>query len=107
MLGMELSRSGYKVHYADNGKKGFEEAVILRPDLILLDIMMPVMDGYECCKKIRDNEFVKMVPVIFLSANNQKTAVIKAVQSGGTDFVVKSPNSAILLQKVKKVFKED
>ena len=107
MLGMELSRSGYKVHYADNGKTGFEEAVIIRPDLILLDIMMPVMDGYECCKKIRDNEFVKTVPVIFLSANNQKTAVIKAVQSGGTDFVVKSPNPTVLLQKVKKLFGEE
>ena len=106
MLGMELSREGYKIHYADNGRKGFEEAVILRPDLILLDIMMPVMDGYECCKKIRENETVRMIPVIFLSANNQKTAVIKAVQSGGTDFVVKSPYAAILLQKVKKLFNE-
>ena len=59
------------------------------PDLILLDIMMPDMDGYEVCKRLKENENTKNIPVIFLSAMSEKKDEIKAIESGGVDFIRK------------------
>lgn len=102
ILCTELTHQGYDMHQADNGKTGLDAALETTPDLILLDIMMPIMDGFETCKKIRENPLIKHIPIIFLSANNQKTAVIKAIQSGGNDFVVKSPDTEVLIRKIEK-----
>lgn len=106
ILSIELTKAGYTVLQAENGKVGFELALKTLPDLILMDLMMPIMDGFEACKKIKESALTNKVPVIFLSANNQKDAIIKAIQCGGSDFVVKSPNSAVLIQKIKKLFNE-
>ena len=86
MLGMELSRSGYKVHYADNGKTGFEEAVIIRPDLILLDIMMPGINGFELCRKIRD---MVDCPILFLTARTLENDITFGFSLGADDYIKK------------------
>ena len=103
ILGAELKRAGFQVFFAENGKEALQSVQEFKPSLVLLDIMMPVMDGYETCKKLRENQSSSNIPIIFLSANNQKEAVITAMQSGGNDFVVKSPNSIVLLQKINKI----
>lgn len=103
IISLELSKLNYIVLTAENGQKAFALAIETNPDLILMDIMMPVMNGFECCQKIRSHERTKNIPVIFLSANNQKNSVVKAVQAGGNDFVVKSPNSSVLIEKIDKL----
>ena len=63
-----LERDGYEVHTAPNGQEGLETALAVKPHLILLDMMMPVMDGIETCKAIRESPTLKNVMVVFLSA---------------------------------------
>ena len=104
MLGMELSRSGYKVHYADNGKTGFEEAVIIRHDLILLDIMMPVMDGLTAARTIRalERSDAQTVPIVALSANAFAEDEAESQQAGINDYLSKPLNAQQLIKTLKK-----
>lgn len=71
-----------------------------RPDLIILDIDMPEIDGYEMLKSIRETEHLKNVPVLFLTSNNDKSNVIKAVTEGINDYVVKPIDEEILMKKI-------
>lgn len=103
VLGMELTKLGYDVCFAVDGLdcikvlKNSTEII----DLILLDAMMPNLDGYEACRKIRE-DLNETIPIIFLSANSLKSSIIKAIQSGGNDYVVKDPDSSKLLQKIEE-----
>ena len=72
-------------------------------DLVLLDVMLPGMDGFEICQRIRSNPFSKKTPVIFLTANGDKATLMKAVQVGANDFFVKNANVEALLLKIDKV----
>jgi len=71
------------------------------PDLILLDIMMPEMDGYEVCEKLRENEKTKDVPVIFLTAKTEKDDIIKGFEVGGQDYITKPFDARELMERVK------
>ncbi len=84
-----LTEQGYRVRPALSGKialKAIEEAL---PDLILLDIMMPEMDGYEVCRKLKSNEATRDIPVLFISALNEITDKVKAFSEGGQDYITK------------------
>lgn len=70
------------------------------PSLILLDIDMPVMNGFQMLKKIRSTESLKLTPVIFLTSNNDKEHVIRAVQSGANDYIAKPIDEHILMNKI-------
>lgn len=71
------------------------------PDLIILDIEMPEINGYEMLKIIRENPALKDVPVIFLTSNNDKNHVLKAVANGANDYVIKPIDEEILLEKIQ------
>lgn len=71
------------------------------PDLILLDIMMPEMDGYEVCEKLRANEKTKDVPVIFLTAKTEKDDIVKGFEVGGQDYITKPFDARELMERVK------
>ncbi len=75
-------------------------------DLILLDIMMPEMDGYEVIRYLRDRDFTKDIPIIFLTAKAQQKDVIKGLEVGGNDYVVKPYKFADLSKKVAKWLNE-
>lgn len=70
------------------------------PSLILLDIDMPVMNGFQMLKKIRATESLKLTPVIFLTSNNDKEHVIRAVQSGANDYIAKPIDEHVLMNKI-------
>jgi CheY-like chemotaxis protein len=102
ILGADLKKEGFDVDFAENGQQALAKLKKMRPDLILMDVMMPVMDGYETCKRIKEDPTTKTIPVVFLTANAQKSAVVKAVQGGADDYAVKSPDSATLIAKIRK-----
>lgn len=77
------------------------------PDLIILDIEMPELDGYEMLKMIREKDELKNVPVLFLTSNNKKENVLKAIESGANDYTVKPIEEEIFMEKVHKLLKED
>ncbi|MFB2975590.1 diguanylate cyclase domain-containing protein [Microseira sp. BLCC-F43] len=89
LLTQILSDKGYKVRVATNGKLGRQSASATPPDLILLDIMMPSMDGYEICEQLKADELTRDIPVIFLSGLNEALDKVQAFAVGGVDYVTK------------------
>src|ERR671932_108440 len=84
-----LQGRGYEVRPVPNGKLALSGARGFLPDLILLDIMMPEMDGYEVCSKLKADERTKDIPVIFVSAINDVLDKVKAFSVGGVDYITK------------------
>ncbi len=84
-----LSDKGYQVRPVPNGKLALSAAQKMPPDIVLLDIMMPEMDGYEVCQHLKDSEVTKDIPVIFISAINDVMDKVKAFAVGGVDFITK------------------
>ena len=84
-----LSRKGYQVTVASSGKLALDSVYLNQPDLILLDIMMPAMDGYEVCSRLKSNDRTRSIPVIFLSALVEVSNKVKAFNAGGVDYITK------------------
>lgn len=91
----------YDLHAFASGKRALQFLKIQRPNLIILDIDMPEINGYEMLKMIKENDNLKEVPVIFLTSNNDKSHVVKAVAGGANDYVVKPIDEDILMDKVR------
>lgn len=89
LLAEILLRQGYEVHSFSSSREALREAEDLRPDLILLDVIMPDMDGFEVCEVLKKREALRDVPVIFLSALNEAKDIIKGFNVGGVDYVTK------------------
>jgi putative two-component system response regulator len=96
-----LLRDTYRIKVANNGAKALELAFASPPDLILLDVMMPEMDGYEVCQKLKANENTKNVPVIFLTAKTEVEDEEHGFSVGAVDFIHKPISPPILLARVK------
>lgn len=101
LIGIILQQHGYQVVEAPDGFKGLEVAAQTLPDLILLDVMMPGMDGYEVCAKLKQDPKTKEIPVIFLSSLSAAKDKIKGLQLGGVDFVTRVSDQAELLARVQ------
>ncbi len=100
VLGNILSKEGYKISAALNGEQALKILQKAKPDLILLDIMMPGLSGYDVLKKIREDENVRDIPVIFLTAKTEKEDIIQGIEMGAMDYVTKPFNSTELLARV-------
>lgn len=98
-----LERDGYEVFTAPNGAIGLEKALEVRPHLILLDMMMPVMDGIETCRAIRSRAELKNVMVVFLSAVGSEEAQLQGYESGADDYIGKPIKMNILRSRVKAI----
>ena len=96
-----LTKYDYKVRPVPNGELALSAAEINPPDLILLDIMMPGMNGYEVCKKLKSNPKTKDIPVIFISAINESVDKVKAFAIGGADYISKPFQMHEVLMRVK------
>ncbi|MBP7281236.1 MAG: diguanylate cyclase [Leptospiraceae bacterium] len=101
LLGTVLKNVGYKIIVATNGLQALGILEKVKPDLILLDVMMPDLDGYETCKRIKESESLKDIPVIFLTAKTQPEDIVKGFQLGAADYIIKPFNSSELLARVK------
>lgn len=89
VLGEILKGEGYKVRPVTSGTLALQVVEKEKPDLILLDIMMPNMNGYEVCNKLKENPLLNDIPVIFISALNDINDIVKAFTSGGVDYITK------------------
>lgn len=101
ILGNILSSNGFQIAYAQSGKQALSIAKMQKFDLILLDIMMPEMDGYEVCEKLKSNKKTSEIPIIFLTAKADMDSIVKGFETGGQDYITKPFNSAELLARVK------
>ncbi|MDQ1317117.1 MAG: two-component system, OmpR family, alkaline phosphatase synthesis response regulator PhoP [Candidatus Poribacteria bacterium] len=98
-----LQARNFDVITASDGLEGLAKVRTEHPDLILLDIMMPVMDGYEVCTKLRKDKDMKNIPVIMLTARGENEAVIRAHKSGADDYIVKPFSLPTLVSKLNKL----
>lgn len=89
ILGEILKNEGYNVIPVSDGINALEAVEIEKPDLILLDIMMPGIDGYEVCRRLKENKDLCDIPIIYISALNDTENIVKALKSGGVDYVTK------------------
>lgn len=96
-----LQKNGYETITASNGQRALDITFSESVDLILLDIMMPVMSGFEVCSKLQDDEKTKDIPVIFLTAVTDKESIVKGFDAGGKDYLTKPFNTPELLARVK------
>jgi len=96
-----LKSRGYSVSIASDGLEGIEKAKDEAPDLILLDIMMPGMDGYEACVRLKTDADTKHIPVIMLTAKEDPEAISKSHKLGADDYIVKPFNLPVLVSKLK------
>jgi two-component system alkaline phosphatase synthesis response regulator PhoP len=94
----------YDMVTASNGREALKIAEKERPDLILMDIMMPEMDGLETIKEIRKNDDLRMTPVILLTARGQLSDIEKGLDVGAYAYIVKPFHTKRLIEKVKEVF---
>jgi PleD family two-component response regulator len=96
-----LKKRNYDIYTALSGKKAFEILASTRIDLVLLDVMMPEMDGFEVCVQMKKDAKYKEIPVIFLSAHNNSDAVVKGFEVGGADYIPKPFHNEELIARVK------
>lgn len=102
LLSMILKKEGYQVEVAENGESGLEMAVQLQPDLILLDIMMPGVDGWETCREIRK---VSTAPIIYLTAKREESDIVRGLQLGADDFIPKPFRRHELTARIEAVLR--
>ena len=105
LIEYNLKKEGFKVLKAENGEKGIEIAKEYKPDLVLLDIMMPKMDGLETVELIRKDEELKRTPVIFLTARSDEKTEIESLNKGGDDFITKPISTTKLVSRIKAVMR--
>mgnify|MGYP001211790771 CR=1 FL=1 len=101
-----LRKAGYCTASASDGTACIEAARKLKPDLILLDIVMPKMNGIEACKVLRQDEETRDIPIIFVTGRTHAEALREAFESGGTDYVRKPVNRIELLARIKSVLSQ-
>jgi two-component system, sensor histidine kinase and response regulator len=101
VLGRLLQEKQYEIEFATNGVAALDWLNSRQFDLVLLDINMPEMDGFEVCRRIRKNDSLANLPVIFLSADNDRESILKGFEFGGQDYVTKPFDSRELIVRVK------
>lgn len=105
LLQDRLEKEGYEVIKAYNGEMGIQKAFEERPDLILLDVMMPDISGFEVCKKLSTSEETSLIPIIMLTALTEVDDVKTGLQSGAFDFVKKPFNKTELLARISSAIR--
>lgn len=101
-----LQRHGYEVHVARNGEEALELVEAHRPDLVLLDVMMPRKSGYEVCMRMREREDWRHIKIIMLSAKGRDVEVTKGLSMGADVYVTKPFSTRELVSKIKGLLGE-
>ncbi|MEO6582942.1 MAG: response regulator transcription factor [Ferruginibacter sp.] len=105
IIQFNLLQEGYEVSTAKNGDEAFEKAKLFRPDLIMLDVMMPGKTGFEVCALLRMNPIFKETLIIFLTALSDEGTEIKGLESGADDYLTKPIRPKVLMSKVNAFFR--
>jgi twitching motility two-component system response regulator PilH len=100
ILGEILVKKGFEVSFAEDGEKGVAQAKLTKPDLIIMDVVMPGMNGFQATRAITKEPETQNIPVIICTTKDQETDKVWGVRQGAKDYVVKPVNAAELLAKI-------
>jgi two-component system phosphate regulon response regulator PhoB len=101
VLTYNLQREGYQTIVAHDGQEGLRKAQLLLPDLILLDLMLPVLDGLSVCRELRAGEQTRHIPILMLTAKAEETDQVVGFSLGADDYVTKPFSVKVLMQRIK------
>jgi two-component system alkaline phosphatase synthesis response regulator PhoP len=101
-LEQALEDSGYQLITAANGQEALTKIQSEQPDLILLDLNMPVMDGFTVLAKVKEDPDLRDIPVIIISSEQESKSVVKGIKQGAEDYLTKPVNAVLLVKKVKE-----
>lgn len=105
LIEYNLKKEGFAVLRAEDGEEGIKVAKEHKPDLVLLDIMMPKMDGLETVKIMRQDDALKAIPIIFLTARSDEKTEVEGLNSGGDDYITKPISTTKLISRIKAVMR--
>ena len=105
IVSYNLSKEGYEIYTAKDGNEAIEKAKLLRPDLIILDIMMPKKTGVEVCQILRSQTLFEDTLIIFLTALSDEASQIKGLETGADDYVNKPISPKVLVSRVNALFR--
>jgi two-component system alkaline phosphatase synthesis response regulator PhoP len=105
VLKFNLEKEGYEVFTASNGEEGVELAVQIKPDLIILDIMMPKMDGVEVCRMLRKQSMFDQTVIAFLTARDEDYSQIAALDHGGDDYITKPIRPRVFVSRINALLR--
>jgi two-component system alkaline phosphatase synthesis response regulator PhoP len=106
LITFTLSFAGHQVTAASNGEEAVEKALQIIPDLILMDVRMPRMTGYEACKRMKAESSIKHIPVAFLSAKGQESEVQTGLEAGAVEYILKPFSPDQLTERVKQLLEQ-
>jgi two-component system sensor histidine kinase/response regulator len=101
VLGAMLGKLGFEILPATSAEQAWKRLSVRRPDLILMDLIMPGMDGFQLCQRIQNHPEWMDIPIIFLSAADDKNLIVRALESGGVDYITKPFNKLELISRVR------
>ncbi len=101
-----LQSAGYLIYLATEGMEGVLEARDKKPDLIILDISMPRLDGFEVCRKLKTDPRTENIPILMLTCRSSKGDVVEAFKAGASDYLIKPVKAPLLIQKVDSLLKK-
>ena len=105
LVGYNLIKAGFLVEYADSGEQALKKIKDQPPDLILLDLMVPGMDGKELCRVIRSDSQLNEIPIIMLTAKGEESDIISGLDLGADDYITKPFSPKILISRIKAVLR--
>ncbi|MFM1792427.1 MAG: hypothetical protein RLZZ252_781 [Bacteroidota bacterium] len=100
-----LAKEGFEVHVAANGAQAIDQTAKVNPEIILMDVMMPVMDGMEACRQLKENPETKNIPVVFLTARSEEFAELAGFEAGADDYIAKPIRPRVLLSRIKAILR--
>jgi len=100
ILSFELEKNGFKTLMAENGERGLQIATFQKPELILLDVMMPKINGFEICRRLKKKTQTKGIPIMMLTAKSQRKDVLEGFQAGAINYIVKPCKFDKLYKKI-------
>ena len=100
-----LEADGFVVHEADNGRSGVDRFALLQPDILLLDVLMPELDGFSACREIRATANGKRTPIAMLTGLDDVESIDRALEAGASDFIVKPMDWRTLAHRVRRLLR--
>ncbi|MCI0350245.1 MAG: response regulator [Acidobacteriales bacterium] len=107
LINFTLTYAGHQVTQAANGAEALELATKVKPDLIMMDVRMPKMTGYEACRQLKQIDDLKNIPVVFLSAKGQDEEVQTGIEAGAVDYILKPFGPEDLARRVSEILKQN
>jgi two-component system, OmpR family, alkaline phosphatase synthesis response regulator PhoP len=107
LIQYNLTREGYRVSTAADGEEALDKVGADRPDLILLDLMLPGIDGFDVCRRLKSDPLTRSIPVVMVTAKGEDADIVTGLELGADDYIIKPFSPRILLARVRAVLRRD